>query len=178
MIVMVRGTSGSGKTTVMRKVIAGLPSLNPVWVGGRKNPLYYYDGFHSVLGSYGDSACGGADTIHGHEALFSLIRERAEVGHVLVEGLLLSEDVKWTSGLPRDTVRAIFLATPLPVCLERIKGRRMARGNDKPLNPENTSKRVATIERARARLENEGFDCRSATTDQAPRLILNWIRNG
>lgn len=169
----------------MRKVMAVLnwSGLTPYFVKGKRNPLYYATKpspsypVVSVLGSY-VSTCGGADTIHGHEALFSLIRERAEVGHVLVEGLLLSEDVKHTSTLPRDTVRAIFLATPLPVCLERIKGRRMARGNDKPLNPKNTENRVATIERARARLENMGYDCRTATADQAPRLILNWIRNG
>ena len=180
MIIQIRGTSGSGKSTVMRTVmnlLGGFPAvLRPVFVEGRKKPLYYSGAGVSVLGHY-ESPCGGCDTIHGYEALLSLTRERAAAGHVLMEGLLLSEDSKNTLTLPADTLRVIFLNTGLETCLERIRGRRAARGNDKPLNVDNTANRVRTIARARTKLEAAGVDCRTATCDQAPRLIIEWLKS-
>lgn len=178
-IIQIRGTSGSGKSTVMREVmnrLRGFPlAFKPVFVEGRKKPLYYFNGSVSVLGHY-ESPCGGCDTIAGHETLYNLALERVKVGHVLAEGLLLSEDVKWTSRLAaEEEVRIIFLSVPLETCLDRIRGRRAARGNDKPLNVGNTTRRVGVISRARERLEEAGVRCYPATNDQAVRLILQWM---
>lgn len=193
MIIQIRGTSGSGKTTAMRAIMEALPKLtkNPIepqYVEGRRNPLYYTDGgCVSILGSY-ESTCGGVDTIHGYEQLQKLVKERVEDGgHVLMEGLLLSEDSKQTiqmSHIWREIgreegfaeLRVIYLTTPLETCLERIRGRREKKGNDKPLNVENTTRRVGVIERSRVRLEEAGILCRSASDNQTPRLVLNWLR--
>lgn len=178
MIIQLRGTSGSGKTTAMRAIMAGLGVPRPlaVRVAGRRNPLWYQYGNVAVIGSY-ESTCGGCDTIHGYPLLIQTVRERlAERYHVLMEGLLLSEDVKQTLSLPHPLLQIIFLATPLDTCLERVKARRAARGNDKPLNPHNTSNRVDTINRARAKLEDAGVYCRLASGDQAARMVLAWLR--
>lgn len=181
----------------MRVVMELLKSQTYVQIGraqGRRNPLYYHWTSAklsvSVLGSY-ESTCGGVDTIHGYDQLQALVRERVDVGHVVMEGLLLSEDVKQTlvmvawqrtrgayrSPLDRET-RVIFLNTPVDVCLERVRKRRAEAGNEKPLNESNTRNRVATIERARGKLEASGILCRSAACSQVPRLVLNWIKNG
>lgn len=179
MIIQVRGTSGCGKTTVVRTVmnlLGGQPKvLKPIYVPERKRPLYYTDGRISVIGSY-ENPCGGCDTISGYITLVSLVREQVRQGPVLMEGLLLSEDVKNTLTLPRERLRILFLNTPLDVCLDRIKARRKAKGNDKPLSETNTANRVKTIARARTRLEEAGIDCRTTTCDQAPKLILQWLR--
>lgn len=156
----------------------GVPRPLEARVEGRRNPLWYAYGKVAVIGSY-ESTCGGCDTIHGYDLLLGTVNARLKDGyHVLMEGLLLSEDVKNTLTLPRSMLRVIFLTTPLPTCLDRIRGRRAARGNDKPLNTANTSNRVSVIERARVRLEDAGVACFSMTGDQAPGRILRWLKEG
>jgi thymidylate kinase len=178
MIVQIRGTSGSGKTTVMRKVLERLNVCGHMTLN-RRHPLYYHQHWPtvvSILGSY-ENTCGGCDTIKGYDALMSLARERADAGHVLMEGLLLSEDTKQTLlHLASRDLRVIFLNTPIETCLERVRGRREAKGNDKPLDPTLTVNRVRTIERARVKLEEAGVYCRTLSGNQAPAVILNWIK--
>ena len=95
---------------------------------------------------------------------------------VLCEGLLLSDDVKRTIQISKTyDVRVVFLTTELDECLTRIKGRREAVGNDKPLSPDNTANRVAVIERARRKLAASGILVRRASSEQAPGLVRNWI---
>jgi hypothetical protein len=175
MIIQIRGTSGSGKSTVMRRVMEGAGT----WIAhnqeGRKRPLYYtcndLKGV-AVLGHY-ESACGGCDTVGSAREVFELILSLPQYT-ILCEGLLLSEDVKWSSQL--KDLHVLFLTTPLEQCLTQIKQRRTEAGNEKPLNPENTSNRVATIERARVKLSQvEGVHCYRCSANQAPRIILNWL---
>lgn len=177
MIIQIRGTSGSGKSTVMRHVMESLGDWNSVFSEGRKKPLYYVNVERPdtvVLGHY-ESPCGGGDTIGSSPKIYAEIVKRLEEGfeHVLVEGLLLSEDVKWSSQM--SGLKVVFLITPLETCLEQIQKRRTAEGNDKPLNPSNTSNRVGVIERARTKLVELGVECRRCSANQAHRVILNWL---
>ncbi len=151
-----------------------------VRVGGRKRPLYYYSSSDwpdtVVLGHY-ESPCGGCDTVGSAAAVYELttrlLAERPGV-NVLQEGLLLSEDVKWTAEMP-DVV-CLFLVTDLDQCLDNIKARRAAAGNGKELKPDNTANRVRTIERARGKLVSAGVDCRRCSARQAPDLVLRLLR--
>jgi len=172
-IIQVRGTSGSGKSTVMRKVKDRLAGWESHYVEGRKKPLWYRRGNLYVLGHY-ESPCGGCDTIGSARQVYEVIQGLPLDATILCEGLLLSEDVKWSSQL--DGLRALFLVTPVDICLERIEARRRAAGNDKPLNPANTVNRVATIKRARVRLRDVGVKTRRVSCSQALRLILRWIK--
>lgn len=181
MIIQLRGTSGSGKSTAMRKVMGLMGDWQAVTVPGRKRPLYYYSCSDwpdtVVLGHY-ESACGGCDTIGSARAVWELtskLRAERPGVHLLQEGLLLSEDVKWTSNMPGVSV--LFLITPVEQCLEQIKKRREEAGNEKPLNPGNTTNRVAVIERARVKLLDAGVDCRRCSADQAPGLVLHLLRS-
>lgn len=178
MIIQIRGTSGSGKTYVMRKVIEAIRSLDSwdkVYLEGRKKPLNYSTTFRgkrvAVLGHY-ESACGGCDNIGSAKAVFDLIGE-TEADSILCEGLLLSEDTKWSSQL--SDLKVVFLSTPLEDCLKQIAQRREAAGNDKELNPLNTSKRVAVIDRARVKLKETGAEVVTATASEAITTILNWL---
>lgn len=180
MIIQIRGTSGSGKSTVMRKVMLAFPvgcdRWSPVQKEGRKQPLYYARGDIAIAGHY-ESPCGGCDTIGSARQVFELLQTELKLyKYVLCEGLLLSEDVKWTSQLRlTNDLRVVFLTTPLETCLVQIGQRRAEAGNDKPLNVKNTSNRVATIERARLKLEELGVRCVRASSDQAPKIILKWL---
>lgn len=177
MIIQVRGTSGSGKTWVMKKVMDQFYPWTPITVSGRKQPLYYVHPEQSlaVLGHY-NSACGGCDTIGSARAVYELIQKvQAEwLGvRIVCEGLLLSEDVKWSSQL--KDLRVVFLTTPTADCLTNIEHRRKLVGNDKPLNPKNTENRVGVIERARVKLTDYGVLCRRAPSQQAYKLIIRWL---
>lgn len=180
MIIQVRGTSGSGKSTVIRKV---MEKLSP-WVPmrdqenkKRQKPLYYLsrDFPIAVLGHY-ESQCGGCDTIGSAKQIYETI-QRLTPGIVprtiLCEGLLLSEDTKWS--LQLKNLKAIFLTTPVEECLRRIEGRRKEAGNEKPLNPHNTVNRVGVIERARVKLEKAGVDCRQCSSEEAPEVIMQLL---
>jgi len=165
----------------MRSVMASMGDWQGVTAEGRKQPLYYYSCSEwpptVVLGHY-ESPCGGCDTIGSARAVYELIMEHIKAEptrHILCEGLLLSEDSKWSLTMPDLWV--VFLTTGLESCLTRIKGRREAAGNDKPLNPDNTANRVAVIERARLKLTANGVKCRRASSEQAPGVILDWLRS-
>jgi hypothetical protein len=177
MIINIRGTSGSGKSTVMRRVMDSC-DWQAEYIPGRKRPLYYRAMEHpfAVLGPY-ETPCGGGDAVGSagqiyKEVIALLTFSWCKV--VLCEGLLLSEDVKWSRQLP--DLRVLFLTTPLERCLEQIKKRRQEAGSDKPLNPTNTASRVATIERARIKLIASGIECRRCSADQAVGIVLNWLR--
>lgn len=196
MIVQTRGTSGSGKSTAMRSVMGLMGDWQAVHHDGRKQPLYYRSCSDwprtFVLGHY-ESACGGCDTIGSARAVYDLIKEltgrESEGVHVtddvgaprpvvLCEGLLLSEDVKWTTKLKEEghDVRVIFLTTPQEQCLDQVRSRRKEAGNNKPLNEANTVNRIPVIERARRRLDEAGVSVRRASARQVPDIILTWLR--
>lgn len=156
-----------------------LDRLGRASIEGRRNPLYYYDSMHRIafMGHY-EGTCGGCDTIHGYPLLLEAIQSARDRGfHIVMEGLLLSEDVKQCLTIPEFTeeARVIFLATEIDQCVSDIKKRRLAAGNDKPLNEDNTRNRVKRIASARRRLEESGVYCRSLSRNQAPSTILRWL---
>ena len=165
MIVNVRGTSGSGKSTLAREVMTmyggtRLHFKEP----GRRRPLGYVlraEGHRplAVIGSY-ESACGGCDTINCYDRCFALARESHGTGcDVLMEGLLLSEETQRTIKVHQDGIPivVVHLTVDIEQCITDVKARREAQGNLRPLNEENTRRRVAVIERAVAKLEAAGL---------------------
>lgn len=182
LVVQVRGTSGSGKSTVVRAVmdLLGRSGFEEVLKPGRKKPLYYVcsKGI-TVLGHY-ETQCGGCDTIGSAAAIYDLIQELLVDGpKILCEGLLLSEDTKWTSVLvAQAVVKIAFLDTPLETCLRQIDDRRKEAGKTEPLNPLNTTRRVPVIERAYKKLSEQGIICEKVSPSEAPRLIYSWLTGG
>jgi len=180
-------------------VDAGVDNGKLVEFEGRKKPLGYYLREYDmelgnsrlpifppriiVLGHY-EAVCGGCDNIGSARAVYDVIdagdvkgctcrRIIGGAGVVLTEGLLLSEDTKWT--LQMSDVRCFFLNTPVDKCLDQIKARRQEAGNEKELNHLNTTKRVNTIERARVKLTEAGVWCRRASARQLPELVVNLL---
>jgi hypothetical protein len=179
LIIKLHGTSGSGKTTIARALMAmGLskPILNPVNrkpeayevpLPGCINVLY-------VLGPY-TATCGGLDSLSDATDHIRLLERFANLGHVFYEGLLSSEyygRIGRVSEQYGDRHLFAFLDTPLQVCLDRVQARRVAANNPKPFNPANTVGRVAKIARLKYRLENE-FHRPTITLDHtdAPRQL-------
>lgn len=163
-IVNIRGTSGSGKTTVVTRLIEywcaeGLDLELPDGeeVAGKMRKIGHRCGNVFVVGRY-DTTCGGCDTMSWKGAadyVCELVRHRAQLGPVLFEGLMVSG---WGTGRLRSLweqterkLHVIQLTTPLEECLESVRARRAAAHAAKaaarpgvelpplkPLNPDNT----------------------------------------
>lgn len=187
MIIQIRGVSGSGKSTVVNKIMATTEKWEPVnsnWDGKkRKNPLYYVrkspgTSDKAILGHYETLTTCGCDTLGNSSHAFKLTQQvialLKEPYCIICEGLLLSEDVKWTSQLP--DVHIIFLNTSIKTCLDRIRTRRLARGKTKEGNTYRTTTRYHTVMRARLRLLEAGVTCLRASSDQAHKIVLKWMK--
>ncbi len=147
-IIQLLGTSGSGKTTLARRVAAAYGRSEPI--GPQKRPEAYQITPRKgtplyLLGSY-ENECGGVDTIDSVDALLKLIWDYHLKGHVLFEGLLISTYLgKLARGLEDLPLHRFFLNTPIEECIKRVKARRLAAGNVKPFNEDNTRNRVKAI---------------------------------
>ena len=157
MIVKLHGTSGSGKSTIAWRFLKDYPNAARTSEVGKIEaydvrvpeltlPLY-------ILGRY-STQCGGCDTLSADQQI-DLLHCYAPLGHVLYEGLLASEYYgrlgEASERYGKDHVFA-FLDTPIDLCIERVKARRLAAGNDKPLNEDNTRGRIKKIEALKRKL--------------------------
>lgn len=170
-IVSIRGTHGSGKSTIVTKIMNRYPAY-PLYSNPRtpKSKPESYDvtlpdgGIVTVIGPY-HTACGGCDAVQPYSNILPRIQEAADQGHhVLFEGALVSSSygtIGYALGemLDSDPVFA-FLDTPLPLCLERIKQRRAARGNFEPLNPHNTTVKFDNVARTKGQMARLGSQVR------------------
>jgi thymidylate kinase len=163
LIIKLHGTSGAGKTTVARELMALDPKPKTIHHPANRKPVAYevhLPGCNKalyILGPY-TATCGGLDGISDVNDHIRLLNIYAQLGHVFYEGLLGSEyygRIGKVSEAYGDNHLFAFLDTPLQVCLDRVKARRLARGNQKPLDPSNTVGRVAKIARLKVRLESE-----------------------
>jgi len=156
MLINLRGTSGAGKSTVVRAFMALCPD-KPIYgaLGSRLPEAYELvlprcDRLY-VLGPY-TTPCGGCDRILPFALVPQLIQKYAQQGHVVFEGLLISTCYGAIGRLmeEHDSV-VMFLDTPLEICIARVEARRAAAGNFRPFNPKLLIKKHRTIARLQAR---------------------------
>lgn len=162
-IVKLHGTSGSGKTTVARGLMdLAISPVRPILSVRGKPEAYQMQlpDVHSplfILGPY-TATCGGLDGISDADDHIRLLQQSAHYGHVFYEGLLGSEyygRIGQASEQYGDSHIFAFLDTPIETCIERVKARRAAAGNTKPLNEDNTRGRIKKIQRLKDRLDGE-----------------------
>lgn len=182
MIINLRGTHGSGKSTVVKQLM-GRYKAEPLIAKNEKKPQGYYMktpfGDIRVVGSY-ETACGGCDAIQPYDLIWPRVANYAKVGHVIFEGALISSclgAIYEASKQYEDFVYA-YLDTPLEVCLTRIKQRRAAKGNAKPLDPKNTKSKYDGILKQIDKVREAGsrviiLDYRKPVTQ-----LLGILRNG
>lgn len=194
MIVNIRGTSGSGKTTAVRsimamgateKVYADEPSLSGLFQMGR-TPVGYrvniaqFDRPLFVVGSY-ENTCGGCDAIGTQDEICSRVRRYGQGQHLLMEGLLMSHLYSRYKALAEEMQPIpyiwAFLDTPLEVCLERVVARRAERGvAKKEFNPKNTTDKWHDMRRVFAKCQRDGLDARWVDYRDAAQVIYGWLR--
>ncbi len=153
MIVQIRGTSGSGKTWLIYKLMEHL-NAQPILRDDEKIEGYLLDQNIRVAGRY-TTACGGMDTIRGKEDGEALIRKYAELGHVFFEGLLISgvwgRWYKLAQDYPGQYLW-LFMDTPLEKCHEQV----MIRNGGKPISMKNLEGKHRAVKSAYKKAEAAG----------------------
>jgi hypothetical protein len=174
MIINIRGTSGSGKSTLVREAMSWYRFQEPVFMRGRKRPLYTKLWLHgppfgsprypdlAVLGSY-ETACGGCDGLPSTDLVCQLVYELSgSAKNVLFEGLLFSGNIGRTREMledfgPNFTTLAIDL--PLADCLAAVNQRRRAKDPAAPnVDPKNTESKWGAVMRSVEVLKEFGGD--------------------
>lgn len=183
-IVSIRGTHGSGKSTIVRKILDKYHHelVEPDRKGRPKGYAVSLPGdtWLYVVGPY-HTACGGCDAVQPYSLILDEIARGVRTcGDVLLEGALVSSSygsvghlmnayaTSTVPGLehhaPHDAAFA-FLDTPLDTCLERIKQRRAAKGNFEPLNPKNTAVKFENVARTKVQMAKLGSKVRIVDID-------------
>jgi hypothetical protein len=187
MIISLRGTNGSGKSTVVRELMdagkvspihGALGVRNPeayrVLLPGVKQPLY-------VLGPY-NVECGGCDRIIPYDLIIALIDKYAARGNVLFEGVIVASVYgRVGEQLERYRDRAVvaYLPTTLEECIARVQKRRDERGDARPFNPRNLTSKYKTIARWRERMIEEGkLKVIDLPSTGAAKVLLELLRDG
>jgi hypothetical protein len=142
-VVLIRGTSGSGKTTIAEKVIArlgGLPQAEIIRMGpnNRKVGGYVWQSPPVLLvGKYG-AQCGGIDTMRwagfADEVEKCVLEQIAQGRSVLMEGLVTLGVERLVRIGKATSLTVIHLDTLLVDCIASVNQRRMARGEMEPVD--------------------------------------------
>jgi len=184
-IVSLRGTSGSGKSTVAFTLLKNHPYEEIIGVDNKVKGCIIDASASGVkatitlIGPY-KTVCGGCDGVPTQQEAADRAVHYHQKGHVLMEGLLASAAgpkgaVTATIHETGDAVFAI-MDTPVDVCIERVKARRAARGDEREFNPKNTKdKWVQTMSTAKA-LHTLGYDVRAIDHNNAYEEVMNIFR--
>lgn len=187
-VINIRGTSGSGKTTIVKKIMDQYTAVESVFREGRKRPLYYIcrklrHKDLAVLGAY-ENDCGGCDTITETDETFKLVGDLSAAGHdVLFEGLLLSglvtRFVMLNSLVPLKTV---VLNTSLEDCLAAVNQRRLGKWErdpkgepPAPVNPKNTVDKFRSVISSMKTLKEKGVSVFHGSRDECLEYVKNEL---
>lgn len=175
-IVNLRGTHGSGKSTVAQRILAKYPhtEYNPM---GARRPQGYLVNLPgnktlAIAGPYA-TACGGCDAVQPYATVWPLVERLAgEADHVLFEGALISTtygSIGAASEDYGDDIVFAFMDTPLATCVDRVNQRRAARGVAALEDITNVESKWWTITRLRDKL--------TSGTDKVPKRKVAVINH-
>ena len=194
--VNLRGTSGSGKSTIIRELMSRYKTMEKIFVEGRKQPLCYNlfpdekEGKSPLFipGHY-ETPTGGCDTISdGMNFIYDMINQRIDSGFdVAWEGLIVASDVTRCAALKdRTDLLVIELSTPIEECLAGIRSRREVKSalkgvEPKPVDPKNTVAKMKQLKPQRVRFKSMGVDFRYLNREEAMKATLEhfgWAYKG
>jgi len=163
----IRGTSGCGKSHLVKQIMKDYPHKTPHKIKWRKQPIGYTlerpDGDPLYVVGHYEELCGGCDTIIGLDAIYDEI-EAAIMDlemDVIFEGLIVCSDVERCISLKDiSNLLVIELDTPLDECLSNIEERRYIRGDKRPVDPKHTVAKMDQLVPQRAKFKNAGVDFR------------------
>lgn len=180
MIIQVAGTSGAGKSYLMRQFMAC--ALQQTRLGDPAKPSGYDLRFRGVadpvhvVGSYETvGTTVGCDTIRDVVKLYDLILEQRGLGkHVVFEGLFVMNQTRGPQLAQdyTDEVVVLQLTTPLATCIASIDKRREARGVGPLATLDNTKGNYVRAQNYCMRMREAGARVYKVTRGEAlPKLL-------
>ena len=174
-VINIRGTSGSGKTQLVRDIM----ERYGIYKDFGKQGLLLNNGT-AVVGKY-NNPCGGCDTLKDQAEIMETINFFYNQGfHIIFEGLMISTiHSTWVKFAEKfaENFYVIYLDTPLENCLQNVLERREKSGKtyNKPFNPENTIKKHKIINH---QFTKEGFyNKKCLNFDEAYNEIVNLLND-
>jgi len=187
MILMICGTHGSGKTTLVRRILSKLePGGSQIFAGPKKVPVgVVYDNWLTVMGRYDENACGGCDAFSWRGAAYDLestVKEEVQRGRrVLMEGVLVAmwgmDRLRRLNGFGLIQVQ---LDTPLEQCINSVNERRRVRAEQlrrefKPLDPSNTESKYRKFTRTLHKRQRLGIPVEVLDREAAYRFVCEKL---
>lgn len=164
MIIAVRGTHGSGKSTLVRTVLRSYEQRTPVVEPRRRQPVAYdctSPGMQRlvVVGPYEAEEAGGCDSLSRAETIYGLVEHNAGVANVLYEGITAQHSTGRLIALHDldHRVVVIQLTTDRDTCVASVMARRAARGQG-AFNMDNVTREMRSCETSMARLVDAGVE--------------------
>ena len=188
MIFNLRGTNGTGKSTVAHHLIQkAKASPLEFWPNTRKPKPKAYGGEWKgvpivILGSYA-TQCGGMDTITDINDARDLIIDYGTDDRypiMFYEGLFISHCMGTVAaaldeaGLKERLIMG-YLDTPLEECLRRVHHRRAERGNTKPFKEQNVIDDFQRVDWNRAKATREGWNTYWVDHQNAIKDVERWL---
>lgn len=182
----IRGTGGSGKSTLVKRVLELYPNHANITEKGRKRAMatcHWFapgDGAPAVRsglfvpGHY-ETACGGCDTVKTVDKVYEMVRAATlgDGNNAVYEGIMVMDDVTRAVTFDQELKKlksklvVVSLTTSIEECLEGIRARKEARGDPKPLNEKNTRERMKRQVNSLHRLKQAGVELRKLSRDDA-----------
>ena len=187
-LINLRATNGAGKTTVVREIFRASEICRPLYGAalGPRWPEAYQLKFRQsntetfVLGPY-NLPTGGCDRIQPYTLIVPLIEKYAERGHVVFEGVLIAGCWGKVGGLLerwKHHAVVVFLDTALDVCIERVRARRLERGDGRSFNPKRLIAKHRTIARLKQKIESAGLvPTLSVSSERAATVVINLLES-
>lgn len=182
MIIQLRGTNGSGKSTIVREVMSHF-KMQKHFRGTRRQPIGYSStGIDKrklwVVGHY-ETDCGGCDTITSLDDVYSEVDHAWNAGYnVLYEGIMASGEYRRCVNLHKQTkdVYVLALDVPVEVCIPAIIQRREQNGkNLKPFVPDRTIRRAKEVRSMMEHLKINHVPSRWVTREEALEICLREL---
>lgn len=158
MIVNLRGTNGSGKSTVARSLLAGAREVELAPYTTARGAARRVVGYHAadlglvIVGPY-RTECGGCDAVKTQNLVCESVRLAARLApNVLFEGVIVSTLFSRYLELSRELggLTWAYLDTPLDVCLARIAARNGGKAIKEDLVADKHRAIARTADKARA----------------------------
>lgn len=180
MIIQAAGTSGSGKSHLMRSFLAHVRHEGDQCLEVERGYSLKLDGLIPVyvLGKY-NVPTGGCDTIHDIPLIYSSIREALKGhDHVLFEGLFVMNQTRGPQLAEEfgTDMAVLQLTTPMATCLASINERRAARGDEELENKKNTVDNFRRATNYCAKMRDTGARVFKVSREAALPKLLELLR--
>jgi hypothetical protein len=178
MIINIRGTNGSGKSTVVKKFLQRFPHVELFGALGPRRPEAYKvrlpNNLLYVVGPY-QSLTGGIDALPLNSVeIVTLLDKYRKLGHVMFEGVVISTYHgavgEWLVQ-HKTEAKVVYLDTKLEVCLEAIASRGTVQRGTK-----NVEAKVKMVQRTKERFDAAGVPTELLSRSNAVDTIREWLR--